>query len=252
MKKYILLIACVCALLALTACGEKPKTIDSETERNTSVTFTVDDDTNTEEGDSDNTSAEPEDDNKTESTAESNESSEKATSSKSVSSKKTSSKTTSSKTTSSKAVSSAVSSQEVSSAVSSEEEVSSLDTESEEVESSTPLSDVNVIGKWTATKITDSYGERIDGEQIYGTAYRQYGGSVEFTADGTFCLRMGVSPDDMSNEGTYTYDGGDKLTMLAYDDTLMNCSFEELNGIITFEMPISLFGDEFTVYFVRK
>ena len=63
---------------------------------------------------------------------------------------------------------------------------------------------------------------------------------------------MGVSPDDMSNEGTYTYDGGDKLTMLAYDDTLMNCSFEELNGIITFEMPISLFGDEFTVYFVRK
>ena len=247
MKKYILLIACVCALLALTACGEKPKTIDSETERNTSVTFTVDDDTNTEEGDSDNTSAEPEDDNKTESTAESKESSEKATSSKSVSSKKTSSKTTSSK-----AVSSAVSSQEVSSTVSSEEEVSSLDTESEEVESSTPLSDVNVIGKWTATKITDSYGERIDGEQIYGTAYRQYGGSVEFTADGTFCLRMGVSPDDMSNEGTYTYDGGDKLTMLAYDDTLMNCSFEELNGIITFEMPISLFGDEFTVYFVRK
>jgi len=248
MKKYIVLIACACAVLALTACGEKPKTVSSATERNTSVTFTVDDDTSTESGDSDNTSAEVSKDTNTEESDKSKESSEKTTSSKSNSSKKTSSKTTSSK-----AVSSAVSSQEVSSAVSSEEEVSSLDTESEEdTDSSAPLTDINVIGKWTATKITDTYGERIDGEQIYGTAYRQYGGSVEFTADGTFCLRMGVSPDDMSNEGTYTYYGDDKLTMLAYDDTQTNCSFEELNGIITFEMPISIFGDEFTVYFVRK
>ncbi|MEE3450254.1 MAG: hypothetical protein VZR27_06085 [Acutalibacteraceae bacterium] len=254
MKKYIVFTACVLALLALSACGEVNKTIDSTSEETTSVTFSVEDDVSEESDKADNTSAENSDKSKSEASEDSKESSKKAASSKTTSSKKTTSKTTASKTTSSKTVSSEVSSrEEVSSVVSSEPEVSSEETVSEDnTESSAPLKDIEVTGKWTATKITDSYGSRIDGEQIYGTAYRQYGGSIEFNGDGTFCLRMGVSLDDASTEGTYTYDGGEGLTMLSYDDTRTDCSFEELNGLVTFEMPISLFGDKFTVYFVKK
>lgn len=121
----------------------------------------------------------------------------------------------------------------------------------EEVESSLTGYEEEVSGTWTAKYILDESQNEIDGSVIYGTAYYQYGGELTLNSDGTFSVRMGASTDDLSTKGTYTYNGGGQLSMQYYNDSTASFERCSLNGEDAIAMPVDLFGDIYTVYFMR-
>lgn len=64
----------------------------------------------------------------------------------------------------------------------------------------------NLAGKWAPVKAEDTQtGQEESLSFIYGTAFSQYGGSLEFKNDGTFSLWIGAGRDDGSHSGTYTF-----------------------------------------------
>lgn len=121
----------------------------------------------------------------------------------------------------------------------------------EEVESSLTGYEEEISGTWTAKYILDDSQNEIDGSVIYGTAYYQYGGELTLNSDGTFSVRMGASTDDSSTKGTYTYNGGGQLSMQYYNDSTASFERCSLNGEDAIAMPVDLFGDIYTVYFMR-
>ena len=145
--------------------------------------------------------------------------------------------TSSKKTTSSKAVSSQNDS-------SSEYEVIPI-----EIESEPTGFESEIQGTWKAGRILDPTGHPISGEELYGTSYRTYGGSLELKEDGTFSLRMGVSSDDPASAGTYSYEGGSEILLHFYDDSSTVCTKQSTGGKDTIIMPFDIFGDTFKVYF---
>ncbi len=130
------------------------------------------------------------------------------------------------------------------SSTSSEDEVIPVEIESEPTGYESEIS-----GEWKARRILDPSGNEISGEELYGTAYRTYGGAIEFNEDGTFDLRMGVSSEDTTSTGTFLYEGGDEITLHFYNDSSSVCKIEETDGKKTILMPFDIFGDTFTVYF---
>lgn len=239
MKKIITLAALICALALVTACGEKDD--NTQTQGNNSVTsasFIVDsenagtDEAVTGEGSEITGKADDETDSDTSDSDADN---------------------SSSNTTSSKAESNTSSALTVS-----EEEATDVeaDTEytvsAEEVESSLSGYENEIVGQWTAQYILDNENNEVSGEEIYGTAYKQYGGTMILNDDGTFSVKMGVNTDDESTKGTFSYNGGAEITLLYYNDTTTQCERCTINGQEAIAMPLNLFGDVFTVYFTMQ
>ena len=106
-----------------------------------------------------------------------------------------------------------------------------------------------ISGNWSAQRITDANGNEISGEELYGSSYRIYGGTIQFNDNGTFSLRMGVSSDDTSSQGTFTYEGENEIQLHFYDDSTSKCYIENNAGVNTITMPFVIFGDTFTVSF---
>lgn len=121
----------------------------------------------------------------------------------------------------------------------------------EEVESSLTGYEEEIAGTWNAKYILNDQQNEVDGSIIYGTAYSQYGGVLTLNSDGTFSVRMGASTDDSSTRGTYTYNGGGTLTMQYENDNIEDFERCSLNGEDAISMPVDLFGDIYTVYFMR-
>lgn len=121
----------------------------------------------------------------------------------------------------------------------------------EEIESALTGYEQEISGSWTARCILDANGEEVDGSVIYGQDYKTYGGVMTFSEDGTFSVRMGVSNDNESTKGTYTYTGTTSITLLYYNDSTTECVRCTLNGEDAIEMPLELFGDSYKVYFTR-
>lgn len=121
----------------------------------------------------------------------------------------------------------------------------------EVVESSLSGYEEEISGVWTANYILDQDNNEIDGSVIYGTGYTQYGGELDINSDGTFSVRMGVSTEDETTKGTYTYEGDSDITLLYYDDSTVICERCTVNGEEAIAMPIDLFGDIYTIYFMR-
>ena len=120
-----------------------------------------------------------------------------------------------------------------------------------EIESQPTGHESEIAGEWRAFRILDPSGHEIDGEELYGTAYKTYGGSLIFNDDSTFSLCMGVGSDDPTSTGTFTYEGGDEIALRFYDDSSAVCTKQSTNGKDTITMPFLIFGDTFTVYFEK-
>lgn len=108
-----------------------------------------------------------------------------------------------------------------------------------------------VAGTWNAKYILNSQQNEVDGAMIYGSAYNDYGGELILNSDGTFSVRMGAGSDDASTKGTYTYNGSGELNMLYYNDSSETFERCALNGEEAIAMTVDLFGDIYTVYFMR-
>lgn len=108
-----------------------------------------------------------------------------------------------------------------------------------------------VAGTWNAKYILNSQQNEVDGAMIYGSAYNDYGGELILNSDGTFSVRMGAGADDASTKGTYTYNGSGELNMLYYNDSSETFERCTLNGEEAIAMTVDLFGDIYTVYFMR-
>lgn len=121
----------------------------------------------------------------------------------------------------------------------------------EEIESSLSGYEEEISGVWTAAYILDQDNNEIDGSIIYGTAYSQYGGELDINSDGTFSARMGINTENETTKGTFTYNGGSEISLLYYDDTTVVCERCTLNGEDAIAMPVNLFDDVYTVYFMR-
>lgn len=227
MKKTITLIALICAVSALTACGERDNTSNNENTSSTSSTTSASFEVDSEETSSADTLSTGEDiatdanseddDNESENTLESD---------------------------------SEVSSTE-SSAISSE-----IDTEytvsAEEVESSLSGHEAEISGKWKADIIVDSELNEVDGTLLYGSSYLHYGAFLTLNEDGTFTEAIGITTGDESTYGTYTYDGGHQITLLYANDKTTVCELSELNGETAITMPVERNGGSYTIYFTLE
>ncbi len=109
-----------------------------------------------------------------------------------------------------------------------------------------------VAGTWNAKYILNAQQNEVDGAMIYGSAYNDYGGELILNSDGTFSVRMGAGADDASTKGTYTYNGSGELNMLYYNDSSETFERCTLNGEEAIAMTVDLFGDIYTVYFMRQ
>lgn len=121
----------------------------------------------------------------------------------------------------------------------------------EEIESSLTGYEEEISGSWTAKYILNDQQNEVDGSMIYGTAYSQYGGELTLNSDGTFSVRMGASTDDSSTRGTYSYNGGGAITMQYDNDSVADFERCTINGSDAIAMPVDLFGDVYTVYFMK-
>ena len=250
MKKIIITALLAALTLSLCACEKQDTTNNSSTSSTTnSIVFDVDDSEEVSSADTDSTStsSNSESSSKSSSKSSSESSSESSKSHADVSSKDTSSKQqiTPKNTVSKKDTSSA----EVSSAqdTDSEDDVIPIEIESEPTGFESQIS-----GSWSARKILDGNGNEVSGEELYGSSYRIYGGAIEFSDDGTFSLRMGVSSDDATSQGTFTYESGTDIQLHFYDDSISSCTIENIDGTDTIKMPFDIFGDTFTVYFTLE
>ena len=239
MKKSLIFLAAACIVLLCTACGEKNLPDNSRVTSNTSITFSVDDDTSTEGTVTD-----------IESSANESEESKSKKDSDDENSKKSSSANTSSKKTTSKTNSKLVSSK-AESEESSEPEDTEYVVSAEEVESQLSGYESEISGEWKSEVILDADNQEVDGAAIYGTAYTQYGGSLTLSDDGTFSVMLGVSASDESTQGTYSYSGGSEINLLYYNDTSVDCERVTINDQEAIAMPLEIMGDVFTVYFTR-
>lgn len=121
----------------------------------------------------------------------------------------------------------------------------------EEIESSLTGYEEEISGSWTAKYILNDQQNEVDGSMIYGSAYSQYGGELTLNSDGTFSVRMGASTDDSSTRGTYSYSGGGAITMQYDNDSVADFERCTINGSDAIAMPVDLFGDIYTVYFMK-
>lgn len=242
MRRTLVCVIAACVVMLLAACGEKNSPAQSMTASNTSITFSVDDDSSTESTVTDSETDSDESNEKEDGSASGSESSKKS-SSANTSSKKTSSKTTS---TASKAIPS-----QQESDISSEPEDSEYVVSAEEVESQLSGYESEIVGEWKVKYILDSNDEEVKGTELYGTAYSQYGGSLSLRDDGTFSVVLGVSASDESTTGTYSYGGGSDINLLYYNDTSVDCERVTINDEEAIAMPVEILGDTFKVYFIR-
>ncbi|MDE7390147.1 MAG: hypothetical protein K2M82_04315, partial [Lachnospiraceae bacterium] len=120
-----------------------------------------------------------------------------------------------------------------------------------EIESQLSGYEEELAGHWDAKYILDASGNEVDGSVIYGQVYKQYGGEMNYDSDGKFWTRMGASANEENEKGTFTYNGGDEIELLYSNDTTVICTRCQVNGEDAIAMPIDLFGDTFTVYFMR-
>ena len=253
MRKIIILALLSALILSLCACQKQNTLIINNTSNTSNTTnsiiFDVDDTYETSSANSDSSSSSPSSSESNSQTDSKSNSTKTEVSSKNTSPKNTSPKSTSSKQqTSSKSIVSnqSTSSSEVSSATDTDSET---DVTPVEVESQPTGFENEISGSWSAQRITDANGNEISGEELYGSSYRIYGGTIQFNDNGTFSLRMGVSSDDTSSQGTFTYEGENEIQLHFYDDSTSKCYIENNAGDNTITMPFVIFGDTFTVSF---
>lgn len=72
-------------------------------------------------------------------------------------------------------------------------------------ETTQALTQQSITGTWKPVAAVDSQtGESVIMSQVFGSGFKEYGGSLKLFEDNTFSLWMGVGRDDGSHSGTYT------------------------------------------------
>lgn len=135
---------------------------------------------------------------------------------------------------------------------------SDVDTDEEEnnnyelIESSPNEYAEEITGIWQAKYILDSNNNEVDGAELYGSAYKQYGGELDMNTDSSFSIKMGAISDTPDMTGTFTYYGSSDIEFVYNNDTYVTCTRCTINDAEAIAVPITIFNDTFTVFFVRS
>lgn len=83
--------------------------------------------------------------------------------------------------------------------------VASYETESSESGTASEVTVEDLKGSWKPLIVTSvADGKEINFNQAFGSAYSQYGGSLEISDEGSFTLSMGASVKEANSKGSFT------------------------------------------------
>lgn len=78
---------------------------------------------------------------------------------------------------------------------------------------------IKLLSSYAPTKALDADGNTVDISSVYGSSYRDYGGSLCFEEDGTFTTFIGAFGNVNNESGTYKIISDTQIEMLYNNDT---------------------------------